>query len=192
MRPLFFLVFICCTAAARAQLTTIVKWQNSKFSSRSDTIYYDPARKLNWNDFRGNPDMRSEAAAITAAGFGYNMTLSTVDDKGELVIVVNCYFSKPKSWVKRQFANDYALNHEQQHFDITYIAARRFVDRLRKANFTISNYLALVDKLHDESYADLQQMQNAYDGETSNGRLEKVQEKWNQRVMGQLAALAIN
>ncbi len=77
---------------------------------------------------------------------------------------------------------DYALLHEQHHYDITYINASLFVQKLRGANLTLKNYNAVVEKLHDESFAALDKMQNEYDGETSNGRIPRIQYKWNKKI----------
>jgi len=192
MHTIFFITALFLTTASQAQLTTIIKWQNGRNSGRTDTIYYNPSQKLTWTDFRGRPDQQSIAAAITASGFGYNMSFQSKGNKAQLEIIVGCFFNKSKSWVKAGQASDYALNHEQHHFDITYIGACLFMQKLKSAKFTVDNYEQLAEELHEQTYAELQDMQNAYDGDTRNGRLEKVQFQWNQRIMNQLAAMAIN
>lgn len=192
MRKALFIAALFLATASQAQVTTIIRWQSGKTSGRNDTIYYNPSYKLDWSDFRGRPDHQSIAAAITASGFGYNMSFQSRGNKAQLEIVVGCFFNKSKSWVKPGLASDYALNHEQHHFDLTYIGACLFVQKLKAAKFTMSNYQSLLEELHEQSYSELQEMQNAYDGETRNGRSEKVQQQWNQRIDMQLAAIAIN
>lgn len=84
---------------------------------------------------------------------------------------------------------DYALLHEQHHYDITYINANLFVQKLRDAKITLKNYESVVEKLHDESFAALDKMQNDYDGETSNGRIPRIQYKWNKKIDQELEDL---
>lgn len=192
MRKTLFIIALFLATASQAQLTTIIRWQNGRTAGRADTLYYNPSQKLNWNDFRGRPDHQSIAAAITASGFGYSMSFQSRGDKARIEIIVGCFFNKSKSWVKPGMASDYALNHEQHHFDLTYIGACLFVQKLKSAKFTVDNYESLVEELHEQSYSELQDMQNAYDGETRNGRLENKQHQWNQRINTQLAAITIN
>lgn len=84
---------------------------------------------------------------------------------------------------------NYALLHEQHHYDITYINANLFVQKLKDAKITVKNYDSVVNRIHDESFAALDKMQNEYDGETSNGRIPRNQYKWNKKIDEQLEEL---
>jgi len=72
----------------------IVKAEIDNKKNSSDTIYYNKNRKLQWNDFKGNPDDRSLGTAQTSSAFLYYMQSSIKD--GYLVVDVNleCYFLK--------------------------------------------------------------------------------------------------
>ncbi len=189
MKYLFFIVFLFVGYSIKAQTTVIIQWQAIKSGNKGDTIYYDPARKLTWDDFKGRPDAASPAAAITESGFGYKMSMNSYKKKTTITITVFCYFNKRHSWVKRNMDSDYALTHEQHHYDITYINANLFVQKLKEAKITLKNYDAVVEKIHDESFAALDKMQNEYDGETSNGRKNRIQYKWNKKIDQQLEDL---
>jgi len=191
MKYIFVGFTLLLTQAAHAQLTTTVSWRGTNRSG-SDTIFYNPDSKLAWNDFRGRPDNRSIAAAITSSGFGYSCSMRSRNNKGGLNINVYCFYDKTKSWVKASAANDYALTHEQHHFDITYLATCIFVRKLRAANFTVNNYTELLDQIYNDSYDELERMQNEYDGKTMNGRLKNVQAEWNNKIDRQLESNAIN
>jgi hypothetical protein len=175
-----------------AQFTTTIQWQKVNKGNAGDTIYYDLNRKLNWVDFKGQPDVNSVAAAITESGFGYNMIMQSLNGKTNLVITVSCYFNKNKSWVKPDMNKDYALLHEQHHFDITFINACLFIKKLRAVNFTLKNYNSLINDIHDECFAALEKMQNEYDGETKNGRINQQQVLWNKKIDRQLNAIITN
>jgi hypothetical protein len=192
MRIIFFFVLFLPGSSVYAQFNVSINWQQIKAGNAGDTIYYNPGRKLTWEDFRAKPDISSPAAAITESGFGYNMTMQTYNHKTNVVITVYCYFNKKKSWVKNNIDADYALVHEQHHYDITYINACLFVKKLKEAQFNLGNYNYLVDKIHDESFAALDKMQDDYDGQTSNGRINRMQTVWNKKIDRLLAELIIN
>ena len=88
--------------------------------------------------------------------------------------------------------SEYALLHEQHHYDITYINACLFIQKLKEAPFNRINFNQLVDKIHDDCFDALSKMQDAYDGETLNGRINQQQKSWNKKIDQQLAALLTN
>ncbi|MEP7237239.1 MAG: hypothetical protein ABI685_05230 [Ferruginibacter sp.] len=183
------IILFFVSSSACAQFTVTIQWEKIKPGTAGDTIYYNANRKLVWNDFKGRPDAVSPAAAITESGFGYKMSMNSLNNKTNVVITVFCYFNKKKSWVKKDMDSDYALLHEQHHYDITYINTCLFIQKLREAQFNRGNYDYLVQKLHDESFNALEKMQNEYDGETRNGRIDRLQTTWNKKIDQQLAAI---
>jgi hypothetical protein len=186
------IIFVLATQAASAQLTVNVQWQNIKPGYSSDTIYYDTDRKLDWVDFKGRPDGGSPAGAITESGFGYKMSMRSYNNRTSINITVFCYFNKNKSWVKKGMRTGYALEHEQHHYDITYINTCLFIQKLKEAKLTRANFAAMVENIHDECFAALNKMQDEYDGETSNGRIEGIQFAWNKKIDEKLSALTTN
>ena len=125
------LIFFLFSSMAYAQfVTTTIQWQKVKPGNASDTIAYDLKRKLTWDDFKGRPDENSFAAAITQSGFGYRMSVQNVNGRIKMDITVFCYFNKANSWVKKGENTNYALLHEQHHFDITYINTCLFIQKL--------------------------------------------------------------
>ncbi|MGC4102641.1 hypothetical protein [Ferruginibacter sp.] len=184
---LFFLLLI--GEKAVAQTVATVRWSAYHPSEKSDTIYYDPAKKLIWRNFKGTAGEPAEAAALTSSGFGYDAMVRMSGGRITIIIDVYCYFSKERSWVRKGYETDYALNHEQHHFDVTYIVANNFINKLNKAAFTAGNYSDLIEKIYRESCNELDKMQNDYDGQTSNGRLKDIQDEWNKKINQQLSLL---
>lgn len=187
-----FIFFVLAGNEAAAQFTVNIQWQSVNPGYTGDSIYYDTDRKLTWADFKGRPDATSSAAAVTESGFGYRMSMQSYNNRTSINITVFCYFNKNKSWVKKGMKTDYALLHEQHHYDITYINTCLFIKKLNAAKLTRSNFNSLVESIHDECFAALNKMQDEYDGETSNGRIEAVQKLWNKKIDAQLAALTTN
>ncbi len=164
------------------QLQTSVTWTTDTSLPTSDVQYYLPGNLLVWDDFKGQYTVNDRAAAVTVSGFGYQANVKTSGGSGSLDIKVYCYFHKNKSWVKTGRNTPYILKHEQHHFDISYIAATIFLQKLQNAKFTTANYDALLAQIYNESTAIMNSMQDDYDGETKNGQLHDIQAKWNDTV----------
>jgi hypothetical protein len=95
------------------------------FSQETDAIYYHPDRKLRWEDFCGVSDFSdsNKAAQISTTIQLKSGKVNFWTGKAEFTGSAIMY--KSKFWVKNGFRNDYVLSHEQIHFDIAYIAAKK-------------------------------------------------------------------
>jgi hypothetical protein len=175
------LIFLQCIffITAKAQITTNISWVEKSSMNAEDVIYYNANTKLTWADFIGPQGPPSIVAAITSSGFGYKAGMHSTNNIGEINVSVYCYFSKPKSWVRKGKTTTYILNHEQHHFDATYICAKKFIEKIRNANLTTSNMNDVLAKLYKDCLAEMSKLQADYDGETKNGQLKEKQEKWN-------------
>jgi hypothetical protein len=182
----FLLILLSFTNAVLAQVSTVVSWTEKTKLETKNTIYYNAARKLTWNDFKGVSNQPEPIAAITSSGFGYMCNMHTVDGKGAINVNIYCYFNKPNSWVRKGKNTAYILNHEQHHFDVTYIAAKMFIDKVKAAGLTTSNMDVMLSKIYKECCGVMNKMQNDYDAETKNGLLKNKQEEWNKFIDAQL------
>ncbi|RYF91460.1 MAG: hypothetical protein EOO03_01310 [Chitinophagaceae bacterium] len=188
MKYLFIFIGFLCAGVANAQFTTSVYWTEQSSMPASEVIYFKPDVSLVWKDFKGAPVASSPAAAITASGFGYKASIEDAGNKGQLKIGVYCYFNKNNSWVKQGKTSAYILNHEQHHFNISYLAAKLFVDKLKAASFTKSNYNVLLPRIYNEVVATMNKMQDDYDGQTKNGQLKDMQARWDIFLSNKIAA----
>lgn len=179
MKYFFLFTALLCFGFAQGQFTTSVYWTEKSTLPVADVIYYNPAVPLTWKDFKGKPVATSRAAAITASGFGYKASIENKGSKGQLKIGVYCYFNKNNSWVKDGKTSAYILSHEQNHFNISYLAAQMFVDKLNAASFTNSNYNVILPRIYNEVVDVMNKMQTDYDGQTKNGQVKEMQYKWD-------------
>lgn len=137
---------------------------------------------LVWENFQGQPDPNSPAAAVTAAGISYNYSISKIDRKitGFKATVIT-HFYPEHSWCKKSQITDHILKHEQLHFDITELHSRL----LRKSLSTLKPSQDLESKikaLYTKANSDLGNMQRDYDEESNYSRNHEVQEKWIEKV----------
>ena len=180
MRYSFLLFFVFLFSAnAFSQVSVNVYWTEQTEMDKKNTIYYSPDNNLVWADFKGTPGPPSRVGAITASGFGYKANMHSSGGKGEINISVYCYFNKEKSWVRPGKTTPYILNHEQHHFDVSYLAAGIFVNKVKNAVITTSNINVLLPRIYKECCDLMNKMQDDYDGQTMNGQLEDKQQKWN-------------
>lgn len=180
MKYFLSLIFILSLSIhTNAQFITNVYWTDRTAMDTNDAIYYDLNKKLVWKDFKGTPGGAGPVAAITSSGFGYKADMKTNGTKGQINIGVYCFFSKGKSWVKPGRTTPYILNHEQHHFNVSYLAALFFIDKVKKTVITPANSNNVLPALYREACDLMNKMQSDYDGQTKNGQVVEMQEKWN-------------
>ena len=190
MKILSLLFFFSFPATLFAQLSTKVEWTQQTSMPAADVIYYDPGTKLVWGNFLCKPPVdNSRVAAITMSGFGYTASVRSSGGKGQLNIKVYCFFNKNKSWVKPGKTTSYILTHEQHHFDISYIAACIFMDKIQGAIITNNDYNVLLPRIYDECIDIMNKMQDDYDNQTRNGQETALQEKWNKFIDDKLTII---
>ena len=133
-------------------------------------------RKLVWEDFSAEPRRNSEAVASTSTSLGISYQL----EDGILVYRITCNFAKQKSW--GILKTDYILAHEQGHFDITEIAARRLHGALSQYIFNPATYKQDINELYKLIVKDKEEMQAEYDRITDHSRNRRLQYEWQDKI----------
>lgn len=129
-------------------------------------------RLLTWNDFQSPPKRNTDAVASTSTSLGIAYQV----EDGELTYQITCNFSKKKSWGSMR--TDYILAHEQGHFDITEIFARKLHQALDEYDFNRKNYKGDISRIYQKIVAEKEAMQNAYDKESDHSRKRRTQFEW--------------
>jgi len=137
-------------------------------------IVWNKSRKLSWNDFKNvnRSNLNSPHFAEGEVSIEYNLKNLTVDEIPELNVVA-CFYKK-KSWSVS--TSKETLLHEQLHFDITEIFARK----IRRA-FSVLKAKNILDiqeyyNVYNEFFDEMESYQKKYDNETIFLRV-KVKEK---------------
>lgn len=153
--------------------------------AQEEMITWSAQKKLNWQDFKGAPDLNNGAAAITASGISYEFSASIEGNKVFVDYVVNCFFYPQQSWYKKELSGPSVLRHEQLHFDITELHARIMRAKLCKMNFT-ENVRKQIKKVYKDVIDELQRMQKQYDEESDFSRNPEGQLKWEAKIASAL------
>lgn len=151
------------------------------FSQEKAVIPWSSERKLVWTDFKGRPFKTAWAAATTASGIAYEFSTSGTSDAPELTINVVTYFYPEKSWYREELCDSIVLGHEQLHFDISELYARKMQKRLAETKFT-KNIKSEIGAIFRQINRELGQFQNRYDHETNFSRDLEKQRFWNKMI----------
>ncbi len=144
-----------------------------------DTVFYHQDRPLKWEDFKAKPHFGSNYVASIFSSFAWEGNSKIKDGVIVLDLVTKVFMLKPSSWVRSGSRDDYGLNHEQRHFDITKIIVERFKEKIKKLELSPDDYDGKIGYLYLETYREMNQMQEAYDKETDHGRDKEAQYRWN-------------
>ncbi|MDF0708703.1 DUF922 domain-containing protein [Flagellimonas okinawensis] len=148
-------------------------------------VPWNGSTRLTWSDYKGKVPPADEAAATTASGISYTYSANLLHHEVNLDFEVNAYFYPNESWYKPQLCDENTLAHEQLHFDITELFARKMRDKLRRTSFS-DDVKAEVRKIYRDILKDLQDYQEKYDWETNFSRNREKQREWNQKVANAL------
>jgi len=155
----------------------------SSLKQDNSLIDWSADKKLSWNDFKAEPEKGYSAAALTSTNikidFGYY--------NESLQYHIRCRFDKNKSWGRVK--NDYILSHEQVHFDIAEIYARKLNKVLKTYKPNEDHISKDVNKIYENIMHEYYNKQEEYDKET-NFSINKIkQEEWLKKVSNELSEL---
>jgi hypothetical protein len=165
--------------------TFIVNWLLLSLTviHQANLVPWNTSRKLSWDDFKANPDPTSSNAALTSSTinieFGY-------DNEG-LTYSIRCSFDKNRSWVR--IRNNDVLAHEQGHFDIAEVYARRLNKAMKEYKFNAKTVSQDVNGIYENMMNLHRQAQTLYDKETDFSRNKPHQEDWLKKIREQLLEL---
>ena len=149
-----------------------------------ELIPWSASRKLTWSDNLAKPDPNSDAAASTTTylGIEYSMKNNSFGYK------INCSFSKTRSWGLHK--TDYILSHEQGHFDIAEVYARKLHKKLSEYRFNKKTYQKDLRKIYEDITEEKEETQNEYDRQTRHSINKNRQAEWLKKIENMLEEYA--
>jgi len=114
--------------------------------------------------------------------------IESVRNKTSIQFKVKVIFLKNQAWTKDTVSLN-TLAHEQLHFDITELNARKIrksIDNLKAKKVTdFSQYQLTIQKFVSEN----ERMQAEYDKQTNHGGYEDHQAEWREKISNELNSL---
>ena len=153
-------------------------------SNKEELLDWSDTKKLTWADYKANPDPYSDAAASTTTHLliDYKITSRSFSYK------IESRFSKTHSWGLHK--TEYILSHEQGHFDIAEIFARKLNKRLSEYKFNAKTYQKELHKIYEEVTKEKEDIQNKYDKESNHSIRKEEQEQWLKKIKRMLVEYA--
>lgn len=156
------------------------------FPAEQNKVYHDNNAQLKWSDFQGKPDSEISGNALSSVGF--QMSYKGTARQDSLIFIVEAFFDRETSWFKGD-TNTYALSHEQTHFDITELYARKLKQSLQGATLTYKNYQTVIRDLERNNHKAMNTVDSIYDVTTDYSRIKAEQLKWNTNIKQDLENL---
>ena len=184
------LAFVCQDNKTEKTLPTPENVVIQTDNKQSNTIEWNVNRKLTWNDFQGVPVENDHYKARTFSTVKYSGQLG----EDNIEIIVTCKFNKKLSWSKSKKRNSqWLLEHEQLHFDIAELIARRvrkeYKDHIsyeiKETNEVLRN---IYNKYIDTVWTSVNEK---YDTETNHGIIRDKQNYWEEKIARELKELEV-
>jgi hypothetical protein len=144
-------------------------------------------RKLTWSDFKKKSDSKRGHAAKS-----FVLILKKIEFNHDTIRMYPAagFFIK-HSWVIESGQTKELLEHEQLHFDITELYARKFRKLLLEANYKPkrASVHRVYNKLNRKIYTELFARQQQYDEETEHSLNQEKQDEWNRKITEELKQL---
>jgi len=156
----------------------------SSLAQNAESIAWSDSYELNWADFQGKPDSLEvhlqKAETKTTIEVVTKIRVTTIEYE------VVCYFEKDQSW-KMPDVSPALLAHEQLHFDISEIYARKLRQQLPELTFISRDDLEeKVRALYRDILLETVELQHQYDLETEHSRNRKQQKIWKEKIKAML------
>ena len=159
-----------------SQISPVIK----KF--KNDTIVWNADTVLSFDDFTGKLKKRALGMTVTTI-FLYNKEVD-----GQLRFYVEAIFIKSKSFIEK--TSEYVLKHEQLHFDICELFARKLRQKIAQKDFKkVKNIGEVINNMYQRIFKEFEAMQIKYDSDTEHGRNAAKQKVWEDNIALQLKDL---
>lgn len=157
------------------------------FSSENDTekMPWSESQPLTWQDFQGTPNGSADYVASTNSGMSFSYSYREDENGIKVSYEVNSNFYPKLSWFRPERVDAYILKHEQTHFDITELHARKLRKQLAEFKFS-RNTKAEVEALYQRMERQRQEMQHTFDRETNHSQIKDAEERWEAYVLREL------
>ena len=150
-------------------------------------INWEEGKKLNWSNFKSkvNNQRGENVVAYTNCGWTYSYVRSS-NPKAPVKITIQTIFNENQSWKDVKRINDYVLLHEQKHFDVAEVFARRLRKEFSEKIKNGADFDRYFKTIYNTILKEYQDFQKTYDGETRNGMVEEKQAEYNRIIAEQL------
>jgi hypothetical protein len=153
------------------------------FVSRGqDILLWNEKIPLQWADFLGkvNDQSKFDAEAFTSVKYSY-----LFDSAGNYSFTVQACFDRTTSWIKQERSCENLLQHEQAHFSISQLYARKLTIAFESYDYT-ANFQNEILKIFKRIEIDYHQTQRLFDEETNHSLNSSKVKEWEVFIIKEL------
>lgn len=161
-----------------ATLLTLISLPS--LAQKLHSLAWTADHRLVWNDFKGRPEAGSGNAALTTSSIDVRYSIT----RREFDYSIRCHFDQDQSWGRVR--TSYILSHEQGHFDIAEIYARKLNMALKNYRFNGRHAERDINRIYQRIMDEHHQAQKRYDHETNYSRNREKQHRWLVKIDGML------
>jgi hypothetical protein len=154
------------------------------YSQRCDSILWTGYNTLKWKHFKGYPDRRSQASALSESSINYRFSIAS----NLINFKFSCSFSTCASWIKTA-ASYSLLEHEQVHFDLAEYHKRLMAKEVLNQKFTSRDLGEKMDAIAKRIDSLRIEADILYDTETNYSRNEYKQREWLRKIRKMMKTL---
>lgn len=157
-----------------------------KYAFNDCKIQWSADKPLKREDFKGKIFHKN---AVASTVYSIQREVSKVKE-GSVLISIKTYFFCDKSWMLKDTCGNDVILHEQKHFDIAEIFARklrRSAQKIEAKNLKDAEYK--LDSLYKMISQAMDVYQDTYDTETDHSIKTAQQKKWSQKISSNLHEL---
>ena len=148
-------------------------------------------KNLRWKDFKRKPDSTLLATKWGAATSSWVEERYAVTPQHEIRFIIRAWFNPDLSWTREiTKSSSYALAHEQYHFNMAELYARKMKKVLGSLELTKADYRREIAELLKNFHDQYRLQQIRYDTETDHGRNMQLQYNWIGSIDDEMKALS--
>ncbi|WP_034061964.1 DUF922 domain-containing protein [Lacinutrix jangbogonensis] len=174
-------------------LIFFIAFQNVVISQEESTISWKPTLKLSWLDFQGEVSPDVYGKANTSYKIEIVPADVLVDEQDNIQdyekLTVDARFYKKQSWTTVLVSDTIVLNHEQLHFDIAELFARKVRKRFRELQKEKEARFSVYSKEYGVLWRACRKYQKQFDFETDHGRALDLNKTWSNKIKEALIVL---
>ena len=167
----------------KVNLIFILSWVSI---SLENLIVWSKEKKISWNDFQATAPKLDSHIALSRVEIQYE---SSVDKEGKMTMEIRAVFIKDQSWVKQDRKSDNILKHEQYHFNLTEVWARKLRRDVTGKKWNPKTFEKEFNSMFKKHMAQTLKEQLRYDNETNHSQLRDKQTNWEQQIDKELVNL---
>lgn len=155
----------------------------------SQKIVWKEGVKLNWSLFKSKENMmKNDTTVVSYSSCGLRYTAAK-DKAKNLKILIEATFNPSNSWKHPEKTKGLQINHEQSHFDIAEIYARKLRKEFRENVKTEKDYQLKFKLIYQLLYGEFLDYENYYDKITKRGTNAEKQKELEAEIKPQIKKL---